>query len=292
MPSSGKRRCSRKRRTAPVTIVSTTSLSEPPSARRTAFSSSSGSTSQSKRRCGLTRSFSGVGELRWSAPPSISRTARAAHGQLAPCVLRLAHAACACRARPRRAGARGAPARRAAARRESAPAAARTAPARRSPRRASGLISTFIRSTPETPSIMQWWTFEISAKRSSSRPSTTHISQSGRERSRRCAMMRAASCAELRGVAGPGQARVAHVVVEVEALVVHPDRARLRRGSRRGAGGSAGCGAARPRCRAARGRCPRRPRGSGARPSRGSPPCRRAAGRAAARGTGTNGRAR
>ena len=49
---------------------------------------------------------------------------------------------------------------------------------------------------------MQWWTFEISAKRSPSRPSTTHISQSGRERSRCCCMMRAESafsCAMLPG---------------------------------------------------------------------------------------------
>ena len=47
-------------------------------------------------------------------------------------------------------------------------------------------------STPEVPSIMQWWILLIRAKRPPSRPSTTQISHSGRSRSRCWAMMRAA----------------------------------------------------------------------------------------------------
>lgn len=65
------------------------------------------------------------------------------------------------------------------------------------------LIRIFSRSTPETPSTMQWCTFEISAKRSPSRPSTTQISHKGRARSRCCCMMRAErrlSCSSLPGL--------------------------------------------------------------------------------------------
>ena len=41
-------------------------------------------------------------------------------------------------------------------------------------------------STPETPSTRQWWLLPIDAKRPPSTPSTSHISHSGFERSRRC----------------------------------------------------------------------------------------------------------
>jgi len=42
---------------------------------------------------------------------------------------------------------------------------------------------TAMRSTPDMPSIMQWWILAMSAKPSSSKPSTTYSSQSGFERS-------------------------------------------------------------------------------------------------------------
>ncbi len=65
-----------------------------------------------------------------------------------------------------------------------------------------GDITIWNRSTPEAPSIMQWWIFVIIAKRSPSRPSTIQVSQSGRRRSSGCDMMRAESrfsCAALPG---------------------------------------------------------------------------------------------
>ena len=60
----------------------------------------------------------------------------------------------------------------------------------------SGLAEsrTCARSTPDAPSIMQWWIFVSSANESPpSRPSMTQVSQSGRLRSSGCDMMRAAS---------------------------------------------------------------------------------------------------
>ena len=49
------------------------------------------------------------------------------------------------------------------------------------------------RSVPATPSTMQWWNFEISAQRPSSKPSTIHISHSGLARSSCCDITRPTS---------------------------------------------------------------------------------------------------
>ena len=85
--------------------------------------------------------------------------------------------------------------------------------------------STVARSTPAMPSISEWWVLVISAKRSSSRPSISHISHSGLERSscwEKIRAVRSCSCSQL---PGGGQRGVAHVVLEVEARVVDPHRA-------------------------------------------------------------------
>ena len=84
--------------------------------------------------------------------------------------------------------------------------------------------STVAMSTPETPSTSAWWVFEISAKRPPSRPWTSQISQSGFERSRRWEKIRPGQLAQLLVGARLRQRGVAHVVVEVEARVVDPER--------------------------------------------------------------------
>ena len=62
------------------------------------------------------------------------------------------------------------------------------------------------RSTPETPSIMQWWVLEIMANRLRARSSTTQYSQSGFDRSRGRAKRRAASVASSAIPPGRGSA--------------------------------------------------------------------------------------
>ena len=66
----------RKRRTAPVTTVSTMSFSDPPIARRTALMSLISIGSQSKRRCGPISPLSGVSEPVCMEVPSALATAR------------------------------------------------------------------------------------------------------------------------------------------------------------------------------------------------------------------------
>ena len=61
-------------------------------------------------------------------------------------------------------------------------------------------------SVAATPSTMQWWTFESSAQRSSSSPSTIQISQSGFERSRCWEKTRAAVARSCSSVPGEGTA--------------------------------------------------------------------------------------
>ena len=75
-------------------------------------------------------------------------------------------------------------------------------------RAASGLRSNIavIRSVPPMPSTMQWCTFESSAQRPPSMPSSSHASQSGRSRSSRCAKTRPASWRSCRGRPGFGTA--------------------------------------------------------------------------------------
>ena len=84
--------------------------------------------------------------------------------------------------------------------------------------------STVARSTPATPSTSAWWVLEISAKRPSSSPCTSHSSHSGFVRSSRCEWIRAASARSCSSVPGSGSAGVAQVVLEVEARVVDPQR--------------------------------------------------------------------
>ena len=73
-------------------------------------------------------------------------------------------------------------------------------------RSSEGDIMIWARSTPDEPSIMQWWIFVMTAKRSFSRPSTTQISQSGRALSRGWAMMREDSFFSWLSVPGWGSA--------------------------------------------------------------------------------------
>jgi hypothetical protein len=174
-------------------MVSTTSLMVQPQALRTAFSSSRGISSQSKRRCGPTSPLSGVGTAR---EPSASRStiARAR-------IESSSRTSSTCAAKLRKswiARSGAAMRRRSASRKRSAPLGiGRGMNCGRSP--ISGFSgeadsSTWARSTPAEPSIMQWWILVMSAKLSpSSRPSTTHVSHSGRLRSSCCDMMRAES---------------------------------------------------------------------------------------------------
>ena len=61
-----------------------------------------------------------------------------------------------------------------------------------------------VRSTPESPSIMQWWILAIIANRSSSSPSTTQSSHSGLLRSNGVETMRPASALSWLSVPGRG----------------------------------------------------------------------------------------
>ena len=61
-------------------------------------------------------------------------------------------------------------------------------------------------STPETPSTRQWWVLVTIAKRSPSTLSTSHISQSGFERSRRWEKTRAARVRSCSSLPGAGRA--------------------------------------------------------------------------------------
>ena len=85
--------------------------------------------------------------------------------------------------------------------------------------------STVARSTPAIPSISEWWVLVISAKRLSSRPSISHISHSGFERSSCWEKMRAVRSCSCSMPAGRRQRAVADVVLEVEVGVVDPHRA-------------------------------------------------------------------
>ena len=81
-----------------------------------------------------------------------------------------------------------------------------------------------MRSAPVTPSMAAWCIFVTIASWPSSRPSTTHSSQSGRVRSSgRPAMsptISASSCIE----PGVPDGRAVHVVLDVEVGILDPDR--------------------------------------------------------------------
>ena len=98
-------------------------------------------------------------------------------------------------------------------------------------------------STPETPSTIAWWVLVRIAKRSRSRPCTSHSSQSGLERSSCCEKTRAGELLQLLLAARLRQPGMADVVGQVEVDVVDPERpSRLQRRHRRCAGGSAAPG--------------------------------------------------
>ena len=120
--------------------------------------------------------------------------------------------------------------------------------------RASMSNITVVRSTPETPSTSEWWTFEMTAKRPSSSPSTSQISHSGFERSRRWEKMRADQLAQLVLGAGRRQRGMAYVVPRLkEGSSIHIGRPISS------AGGRASAGSAAPGAAASR-RGPRSPR--------------------------------
>ena len=113
-----------------------------------------------------------------------------------------------------------------------------------------------------------------------------HSSQSGFERSSRWEKMRPGELAQLLVAARARQRGVAHVVVEVEARVVHPERpAQLEAAGRPAAGGSAGSAPAATRAA----RRSRRARAAGPRRSRARP---RACATPASPGAGTTRRSR
>ena len=228
-PSTWTRRCSRNSRTAPATVASTTSFSDPPS----------------RWRHGLH-----VGEAHpQPVEPAVRsdrlverRVGAAAGGSSSPCRARDAEHG---RADPSADPARLATRTRGGPRPSRAARAARRSglgadelPAATAPgagiqraggidgrRRRFGVSSTSRRSTLDMPSIMQWWTFVMTAKRSApARPSTIHISHSGFERSSCCDDDATGEPLQLSLVPGPRQARVTDVVVDVEVLVVDPRR--------------------------------------------------------------------
>ena len=85
-------------------------------------------------------------------------------------------------------------------------------------------------STPETPSTSAWWLLPTIAKRSPSRPSTSHSSHSGLRAVELLGEDPRREVAQLLLGAGRRQRGLAHVVVEVEVGVVDPDRPALVEG--------------------------------------------------------------
>ena len=85
-------------------------------------------------------------------------------------------------------------------------------------------------SSRVTPSIAAWWIFVMIAKlpagspATSSRPSMTYISHSGRAPVERSRVQPRHLDAELPPIARPGQGDVPHVVLEVEVRILDPIR--------------------------------------------------------------------
>ena len=185
-PAVGTPRRRSQRPSAPLTAASTTSLTVAPKPFFTARKSSRGASTQAIRRCGPMRTLSGVGGAGLSVAQATSpRPSTASRALRAASVGRLR--------------ARSAPPASSSGVRSAADAvsASRSSVSTRSV--ASGFAgrwgragsgspskSTVAMSTPETPSMTEWCVFETSAKRPPSSPSTSHASQSGRERSSRC----------------------------------------------------------------------------------------------------------
>ena len=88
----------------------------------------------------------------------------------------------------------------------------------------SRLHSSETRLAPDTPSTVAWCIFVNTAIEPSSSPSMTHISQSGLLRSRACPARSPHTAASCSRVAGRRHRHAAHVVLDVEVVVVDPHR--------------------------------------------------------------------
>ena len=99
-------------------------------------------------------------------------------------------------------------------------------------------------STPDTPSISEWCVFWMIATLPPSSPSTNHSSHSGRSRSSRLSCTRVVERDELLPRSRLRQRGVPHVVRDVEAVVVDPDRAGPGRRARASTGGGTAASAA------------------------------------------------
>ena len=191
----------------PETTVSTTSLTVPPNAFLTSLKSSSSSRRNRKRRCGPISTLSGVSGAGlsvchatsprpWIASRATSsdsfgrRAAEAARPassngvRTSPRIPRAARSSCDGSER----GRHGSP---------SCGSGGGTG---------SASNRTVARSTPAMPSTSAWWVLEISAKRPSSRPCTSHVSHSGLARSSCCEWMRAARLRSCSSEPGAGSA--------------------------------------------------------------------------------------
>ena len=206
IPSVARACRSRCARSAPVTTVSTTSLTVPPSAPLIALKRPSSDSTQANRRCGPIRVLSGLG----GAPPMPADAIDASPATVL--------AACS-------AAARGALTMPAAARAASngVPARSITASANsdgplgsgrgyqgglgsRSGGSGSRSNSTVMMSTPEMPSTSAWCVLQTSPKWSSPTRLTSQISHSGFERSSCCENTRPARLRSCSSLAGSGSA--------------------------------------------------------------------------------------
>ena len=149
-------------------------------------------------------------------------------------------------------------------------------------------------STPEMPSVRVWCDLWIRPTCSPwSTPSTNHSSHSGRSRSSTCIVRRSASSQQLPPGSRRGQRGEAHVIGDVEALVVDPHRPALPERHRHDPLAESGDEL---QARSDEGRAPRRAGTDRARRRtarvRAPPPRRRASASRAAPGGGSSRRAR
>ena len=192
---------------APATALRTTSLTVPPSASLTRLKSARSCRTQTSRRCGPISTLSGVGGAGFSAAQTTSPMPSSA--SRVSCSASLGCAAAPSARAPASNG------------RLSRPRTPRAASSTRlgvgrGAHGASGCPisdgtgerskSTVARSTPATPSTSAWWVLVMSAKRSPSRPWTSHSSHSGLERSSAWEWIRAASARSCASDPGAGSA--------------------------------------------------------------------------------------
>ena len=169
---------------APATVASTTSLTVPPSASLIALMSRRSARTQVKRRCGPMSLLYGLEGAGLNPAQAMAPTPTAA--SRAPERTRRGPRRM---ARTDRVISAGIVARSSSASASSCERLGSGRGSQRSPRSAGAAGSREVSkrtdrmSTPETPSTSAWWVFESTAKRSSSRPSTSQTSQSGLSRS-------------------------------------------------------------------------------------------------------------